>query len=241
MAPEKKAPQPSDFDLPNEPTMAQVMARLADLQAMALNVQRGQLKQTAPKSNTRGPGTSPFNPRGEKDFPMPALNCIHLMPFEQKPNMHGMDREEVELINLITPGKYTIEKNDGVTFTIFLNGRMNRLTGKVEQIQWSGEIDPDSGHPTPLFTGHNKQEFPSLKIILRQMLGQRTAFRDEDNQERYGKDSSPAEAVMPMRVELKRVQEWLDLTPEQREAVPDAYVQHATAAHKGPLAVSVGE
>ncbi len=237
----EKKPSPSDFDLPNEPTMAQVMARLAELQAASLLVQRGQLKQTAPKSNTRGPGTSPFNPRGEKDFPMPALNCTHLMPFEQKPNMHGRDREDVELINMITPGEYTIEMNDGSTRKILLNGRTNRVTGRFDQIQWSGEMDPDSNHPTPLFTGHNKQEFPSLKVILRQMLGQRAAFRDEDNQERYGRDQSPAEAIMPMKVELKRVKEFLDLTLEQREALPDAYVQHHTASHKGPLAVSVGE
>ena len=230
-----------EFGLPSEPTMAQVMARLAELQAQALGVQRSQLKQTAPKSNTRGPATSPYNPRGEKDYPMPELACLHLMPFEQKPSLHGLDREEVELINMVAPGKYTVEMNDGGLRTIFLNGKVNRLNGRVEQIRWEGEPDPDSGHPSPLFTGHNKQEFPALRVILRQMLGQKSAFRDEDNADKYGRDQSPAEAVMPMKVELKRIKEWQELTPEQRENHPTAFVKHATADHKGPLAISLGE
>lgn len=233
--------KPEDLGLSSEPTMAQVMARLTEILAGGQQVQRAQLKQTAPKSNTRGPATSPYNPRGEKDYPMPELACLHLMPFEQKPSLHGLDREEVELINMVKPGKYTVEMNDGGLRTIFLNGKVNRLNGRVEQIRWEGEPDPDSGHPSPLFTGHNKQEFPALRVILRQMLGQKSAFRDEDNADKYGRDDSPAEQVMPMKVELKRIKEWQELTPEQRENMPGAMVKRPTAAHKGPLAVSLGE
>lgn len=230
-----------DLELPNEPTMAQVMARLADIAAANNRVQSQQLKQTAPKSNTRGPATSPYNPRGQKDYPMPELKCMHMMPFEQKPSLHGLDREEVELINLLRPGKYTIEMNDGALKTVVLNGKINRITGDVESIRWEGEPDPDSGHPSPLFTGHNKQEFPSLRVIMRQMLGQKSAFRDSDNGDTYGIEPSPADDVMPMKIELRRVQEWLKLKPEERELLEHATVQHPTAAHKGPLAVSVGE
>ena len=230
-----------ELELQGEPSMAKVMARMAEILAANNTVQRTQLKQTAPKSNTRGPGTSPYNPRGEKDYPMPRLNCLHMMPFEQKPELHGLDREEVELINLLKPGKYTIEMNDGALKTIVLNGKINRITGAVESIRWEGEQDPDSGHPSPLFTGHNKQEFPSLRVIMRQMLGQKSAFRDDDNGETYGLDKSPADDVMPMKIELRRVQEWLSLKPEERDLLENATVAHPNAKHRGPLAVSVGE
>ena len=156
-----------------EPTMAQVLARLASIQEANQQVQKAQLKQTAPRSNTQGPKISVFNPQGEKDYPMPELKCEVNMPFPQRPSLHGMDWEEVELMNLIDPGIYKVELNDGSVVTVNVIGRTNHATGATESLNFSGPMDPDTGHPTPLFTNTNKLLFPSLRNILRQMLGEK--------------------------------------------------------------------
>jgi hypothetical protein len=94
-----------------------------------------------------------------------------MMPFQQKPGLHGMDWEEVELMNLIEPGIYPVELNDGSVLKINVIGRKNHITGEVESMTFSGPIDPDTNHPTPLFNNTNKMLFPSLRLMLRQMLG----------------------------------------------------------------------
>ena len=165
-----------------EVTLAQVLARMAEIQAEnqrlqreSNQTQRAQLKQTAPRSNQAGPRISVFNPRGEKDFPMPDLKCEVHMPFQQKPGLHGMDREEVTLMNMVEPGDYQIELNDGSFATLCIMGRKNHATGAIESMSWSGRIDPDTGHPTPFFTESNKQQFPPLRNILRQVVGEELA------------------------------------------------------------------
>jgi len=170
------AQKPKDDEtLPDEPTMAQVLARLAAIQEGNQQVQKAQLKQTAPRSNQSGPKISVFNPRGEKDFPMPSLKCEVHMPFPQTPQTHGMDREEVELMNHVVPGEYPVELNDGSIVKINVVGRKNHATGQIESMTFSGPIDPDTHHPTPLFTASNKQQFPPLRSMLRQMISEEAA------------------------------------------------------------------
>ena len=198
----------------DEPTMAQVLARLAQIQENNNQVQRLQLKQTAPRSNTQPHGISVFNPRGQKDFPMPRLKCEVLMPFSQKPEGHGLDREEVELMNLVEPGVYEVALNDESTLKICVVGRRNRATDEIEQLTFSGPTDPDSGQPTPLWTKSNKQQFPPLRTMLRQIVGE------------------AADRVMPMKTEVKKVAQFVAAkTPEQQQA----------ALHAGALPVSLGE
>ena len=198
----------------DEPTMAQVMDRLARIQEASNQVHRQQLKQTAPKSNTQGPGISVFNPRGQKDFPMPRLKCEVLMPFSQKPEGHGLDREEVELLNLVEPGIYNVELNDDSTIKVCVIGRKNRATDQLDLLTFSGPIDPDTGHPTPLWTASNKQQFPPLRVLLRQIVGE------------------AADAVLPIATERKKVAQFLAATtPEQQQA----------ALLAGALPVSLGE
>lgn len=169
------AKQTEETASPTEPSMAQVMDRLADIAEASQQVQKAQLKQTAPRSNQTGPRISIFNPRGEKDFPMPTLKCEVNMPFPQTPNAHGMDREEVELMNQVVPGEYPVELNDGSVLKINVIGRKNHATGAIESMTFSGPIDPDTHHPTPLFTTSNRQQFPPLRSILRQMVSEETS------------------------------------------------------------------
>ncbi len=215
-----------------EVTLAQALAMLAKIQQGSQDVQLKQLKQTAPKSNTQHPKISVFNPRGDKDFPMPDLKCEVNAPFPLRPGQHGLDREEVELVNLTMPGAYHVELNDGSIQEVLITGRVNKATGKVDSMRWSGPLDEDTGHPTPLFTTETRQRFPALRVMLRQILGDRDAFDSDDFADLYGRDDSPAQQVMPMKIEVRKVRQYLKATTpaEQKEAIA-----------AGALAVSVGE
>jgi hypothetical protein len=210
-------------------TQSQILANLAEIAKQQHQVQKAQLKQTAPKSNQAGPKRSHFNPQGEKDYPMPELKCIVHMPFPQRPGLHGMDWEEVELMNLVRPGEYLIELNDGMLTALVITGRMNHESGKLEEMLWSGRRDPDSGHPTPFFTSSNRSQFPPLRVILRQVLGDPGAFRDEENRDRFGREDSPALDVMTNRIRDRKVKQYI--AAEDKEA--------ALAA--GALPISLGE
>lgn len=167
----------TSVETPTEPTMAQVMARMADIQEQQLKVaregigvQQQQARQTKRKSNDFGPLISPFNPRGEKDFPMPLLKCEVWYQFKMTPELHSLDREELELMNLIEPGQFTIEMNDGGTQQVCITGKANEFTGGWDSLMFRGPKDED-GNYTGLFTQEKRNRFQSTKNILRQILG----------------------------------------------------------------------
>lgn len=163
-----------------EPTLAQAMSMFAEIlkqnqaiQAGALEVQKKQLKQTAPKQNQRTPGISRFNPRGEKDYPMPDLKCVIHMPWPLRPSLHGCTREEVELLNLLEPGEYKIDLLDGtVDLPVMVIGAKNTATGAVDSMAFMGARDEDGNYAT-LFTNERKQVMPPMPVFLRQMLDQK--------------------------------------------------------------------
>lgn len=153
-----------------EPTMGEVMAILAGILAENSNVQKEQLRQTKKRSNTVGTMRSPYNPRGDKDYPMAPLKCAIHYQFGMTAELHSLDREEVDLMNLIEPGQYTIEMADQQPQVLFVVGRTNDLTGKIDELQFRGPKD-EKGNYTGLFTEERKGRFPSTKSILRQILG----------------------------------------------------------------------
>ena len=148
-----------------------IQERQADQQAAAVKVQQAQLDQTKKRSLLQGPKISVFNPRGEKDFPMPRLKCEVHCPWSNTPEVHGFDREEVELVNLLEPGEYQIELTDGATVTAFIVGDTNTVTGHIERLTFCGAYDPAQRMYAALFTKERKQAFPAFRIMLRQMLG----------------------------------------------------------------------
>lgn len=154
----------------DEPTMAQVLARLAEIAAANTEVQKAQLKQTAPRSNAAVPKISVFNPQGEKDYPMPDLKC-EIQPWNQTPAFHAFTREEVELLNALEPGRFVIDLNDGSTIVCEVVGDRNSA-GTLERLTLMGAKDLTSGQYGALFTHENKALFPALAVILRSMLEQ---------------------------------------------------------------------
>jgi hypothetical protein len=182
------AETPAPLDV-NE-RLLRIQERQLELQEAALKqqqaqseVQKAQLKQTAPKDNGRVPLISVFNPRGEKDFPMPVLKCEFWAPWRESPTYHSFDREEVELVNLLEPGQYTVELTDGSPIQVSIVGVRNSETGKLERLSMHGAKDETTGHYSSLFTNERRQIYPSLKEMLRQMIGE------------------PADSVMTMRRE----------------------------------------
>lgn len=170
-----------------EPTMASVMAELVKLQRESQGVQKEQLRQTRRRSNQSGALRSPFNPRGDKDFPMAELKCEMWIPYKiTNAHLGGLDREEVDLLNLLEPGEYRIEMNDDSMQTVCVVGTKNSDTGQLYKLEMKGPMDEDGKH-TGLFTKDRLQRFPSMKSILRQCIG------------------DAAEAVLPMKEELRRI------------------------------------
>ncbi len=149
--------------------------RTLAIQEAALRVQRAQLEQTKPPMRMP-PNISVYNLRGQKDYPMPRLKCEIYAPWKIDPNLQEtspqLDREEVELFNLLEPGIYQIEKIDGETVTCTVVGVKNQITGALEKLSLMGAKDPDSNQYASLFNKENKQTFPGLKVMLRQMLEQ---------------------------------------------------------------------
>ncbi len=174
-----------------EPSMAEVVTMLAQIQAENIKLQReqleqqrviaeknreiqhAQLEQTRKKSLTSPPKISAFNPRGEKDFPMPRLKCEIFAPWKMTPEIHSLDREEVELFNLLEPGEYpNIHRMDQSEITVCVVAVRNSETGQLERLSLMGPKDEQGQHGS-LFPKEQKQNFPPLRQLLRELLGEK--------------------------------------------------------------------
>lgn len=163
----------------SEVTMADVLARMTAIMeqnaanaAAHIDVQREQLKQTRRPSNKRPPDISAFNPRGEKDFPMPKLKCRMLIPHPQDPNFHGCTREEVELLNRLEFGEYRVTLNDGTVQTANVIGNKHPQTGEITLLEIRGQMD-GNGNFGALYSKDRFRDMPALAPMLRDMLSQK--------------------------------------------------------------------
>lgn len=158
--------------VPNEPSVASLMAMLIEIQRGNQEVSREQLKQTKNRNNAQPPLISVYNPQGEKDFPMPKLEREVLMPWSERPGIHTLTWEEVELMNMIRPGEYVVELLDGTPVQVCVLGTKNTITGKLERIAFMGERDPESNQYSTLFSKERRNAFPAIPAFLKQILDQ---------------------------------------------------------------------
>ena len=155
----------------------------AERETQSLKLQAEQLKQTRKRSNEVGPEISAFNPRGEKDFPMPKLKCEVSCPWPNRPEWHSFTREEVELWNLVEPGQFQIEKMDGSVVEANVIGARNTTTGKLEALELVGAYDTGEKRFGPIFPkGGHHTTFPPLTNMLRQILAKRADLNVEPNE-----------------------------------------------------------
>jgi hypothetical protein len=141
--------------------IAEAQQASAASQAVVSEATANRLK---PKSLEIGeiPQISAFNPRGERQYPMPRLKCEIYAPWTIDPNSHGLTREEVELFNLLEPGAYTVSLTDGDSAKVEVIADVNEATGRIEKMKLK---------PTPSWSDEHRQRFPAMATMLRDMLG----------------------------------------------------------------------
>lgn len=166
---------------------AAMLEEMKKAREVAPQIQAAAFAKVNDPSNKAAPLISAVNPRGEKDFPMPRLKCEIWAPWRSRPEDHGLDREEVELFNLLEPGEYVIELTDGSPLKVVVLASRHSISGEVTRLTLSGALN-DEGKPTPLFTAEIKDRFPAMRLMLRDILGEKAAH------------------VMTMKAEIAKVQ-----------------------------------
>jgi hypothetical protein len=147
-----------------DPNMAALIAELRAARLEQPELQAKAFAKVQNPSNPVAPHISVFNPRGEKDHPLPRLKCEIHAPWKMHPEYHGLDREEVELFNLLTPGEYTVHGTDDDPIKIRVVGRLNDATGALERLDL---------HCTQFTADHKGQRLPAMRVILRELLGRK--------------------------------------------------------------------
>ena len=90
--------------------LAEALQGLKAGQMQAAQLQADMQRRVTRPENNFPPNISSFNPRGDKDFPRPALKCPMLIPWPVEAEAHT--REELELLNLLEPGEFMITRTD---------------------------------------------------------------------------------------------------------------------------------
>jgi hypothetical protein len=143
-----------------------VLEKVAGGQAASTQAAADALSRGKDPSNFFAPDVSAFNPRGERDYPRPALRCKMHLPWEAE--RESLTREEIELLNLLDAGDYFITRNDESRIKINVRTRINANTQLPEVLLMNSE------------TGFNNDYawlMPSLRKMLREMLNQRSDTR----------------------------------------------------------------
>jgi len=136
-------------------------------------------KKALRPENVRPPLISTRNPRGDKDFPRPTLRWKRInIPYRAEPE--DFDREELDLLNLMEKGQYWIDRNDGSQVVLSVRVVLNDITGDEEELWF---ISANA------FSAENRLLLPPLRVMLRQMLGDK------------------ADGVMPIKKEQALVDE----------------------------------
>lgn len=170
----------------NNPTLDRLTAAFERMAANQLEAADRVAKATrtaSRPSNEAVPQISVLNPRGDKDFPRPALKCRVLFPWQVE--HESCTREEIELLNLLVPGDYMVERNDGTKVKLIV-----RATYKAD----SDTIDTLLVNHDTAFNNDYHWLMPPMKSILRQMLRQNP------------KTKALANVVLSMDEELELIQ-----------------------------------
>jgi hypothetical protein len=135
----------SNIEKTPEPTMAEVMARIAsimeqqqqDRQKQTLRQELEDLSTVEARKagrvlgasgsyeNNRPPEVSHYNPLGERDNPRAELKC-KMVWVGYSMTKEALTREEVNLLNQVEPGDYRVTKADGSTIDFKVDCRKDR-------------------------------------------------------------------------------------------------------------------
>lgn len=157
---------PANSDAGAIQTLSAAMVELAQAQKDIAADQQKRTDRDAPPENNSVPKISVFNLRGDKDFPRPGLKCQMFIPYPAYRD--DLTREEIELLNLLEPGDYPIEMNDGLVVTLTVTAVLNLDKVGVSRLVLS--------HPTAFKNDNHKNLIPKARM-LREMLAQHNTTR----------------------------------------------------------------
>jgi hypothetical protein len=121
--------------------------------------------------NTDPPLMSAYNPRGDRDFPRPTLQCDFVMGTADMAPAQ-LEYEEIELLNQLTPGHYLITKSDNSQVTVSVVPTYDSASGTITKMTLVG---PFGNKHRP----EEKDNWPPLKVWLAEALGVPVPVRQE--------------------------------------------------------------
>lgn len=92
--------------------LAEALTGLKSATLQAAQMQADMQRRVHRPENEFNPKISTFNLRGDKDFPRPRLRCEFFLPWPVTNDQEQLTREEVELLNLLQAGEWTIRRSD---------------------------------------------------------------------------------------------------------------------------------
>ena len=144
-------------------TLAAALARVADANIKGSEQIAQEMRRTNRPSNETVPLRSVYNQRGVllDDYQKPPLKCIMFIPWIAE--WESQTREEVELLNLLEPGSYTVTFNDDEQFV---------MTVKVEYALDGVTMSRLLMNSDKAFTQENKNRTLPMRVMLREIIAQ---------------------------------------------------------------------
>lgn len=190
---------PSNADQTAIAVLSDALGKLSAAQREIADQQNAANRKIHRPENTEVPKISVFNLRGDKDFPRPDLKCQMFIPYPAYRD--DLTREEIELLNLLEPGDYPVELNDGTMVTMTVTAMWSLDKQSMSRIVLS--------HPTAFKNDNHKNLIPKTRM-LREMLAQHETTR------------SAAASVLTMKEEAALILAGKlndGTTPENRQVV----------------------
>lgn len=144
--------------------LTQALQRMTDAQISTGLAQVEEQRRAFRPSNQLFPNVSVFNRRGDllgEEYQKPPLKCMMMIPWLVEQS--SCTREEVELLNLLEAGSYTIKRADRskITMEVVIDYKSDRVTPSLLTIRHESAFNND-----------NFKMMPPLADMLRDMLKQ---------------------------------------------------------------------
>lgn len=112
--------------------LAVAFERMAEAQLEGANRVAKATRSATRPSNEAPPKISVFNPRGDKDFPKPALKADFYLPWHA--DADSMTREEIELLNLFMPGEYVVRRIDNTKIKVTVRATYRLDSDQMDKV-----------------------------------------------------------------------------------------------------------
>jgi hypothetical protein len=143
--------------------LTSALERMTAAQVNGANEALEESRRAFRPSNTVIPNVSVFDRRGTKldDYKKPPLKCLMMIPWLVE--WESCTREEVELLNLLEPGSYTVKRADRskINIEVTIDYKADRVTPSMLKVMHESAFNND-----------NFKMMAPLSDMLRDMLKQ---------------------------------------------------------------------